>query len=383
MSLSVCLITRYAQDSIARAVRSVAGVADQVVVVDTGSKDDTVAHARAAGAQTAVVEWQDDFSAAQNHALDLATGDWIFWLNHDEEFLPESTAELQQAMTRADVLAYMVLRQDIMDPQRPQEFSQSAQLRLFRKLPELRWVGRSHAVLEPPPHELARGRGMGVELSGMAIRRHAYESPVTPAKLRWSARLLELELRDRPQDLTRQIELARTLLLLKDERAHALFAQAVEQLLPHLKDPLPPCPLVGVLLEYVLRVAPQQYQGKLPQAAVPDLVRRWFPTSPPLLWVLAERHFAGRSFAPAAVILEALVAMGRTGQYDLSQPFDASIIGPAAQMNLGICYTHLAQPGKAQACWLACLNDPRQGPRARELLGGPAATPPVNPPGSP
>jgi hypothetical protein len=368
MSLTVCLITRFAGKSIAAAVRSVAGVAQQVVVVDTGSKDDTVAAAKEAGATVDVVPWHEDFSQVQNQALQMATGDWILWLNPDEELLPQSVDELRTAMAREDALAYMVVRSDRIHPDRPDQTSQSTQLRLFRKFEGVHWVGRSHAALHPPLGDVATARNMRIYSSTITLLRHAYLSPVTPPKLRWSAHLLELELRDRPNDMGHLIEYGRTLQLLNDPNAHAVYARAIDQLLPRLADPNPPGPLVAVLLEYILRVPTAAYEGKLPQKDVPALVLRWFPASPPLLWALSERLFANQDFRNAATLLEACIQLGRTGQYDASQPFDASIMGSAAQMNLGICYARLGEKEKAAACWRTCLDDPKLGTKARELL---------------
>jgi tetratricopeptide (TPR) repeat protein len=368
MALTVCMVARDAEKSITAALRSVAGIAQQIVVVDTGSKDQTVALAAAAGAQLHVVHWQDDFSAAQNHALQLAAGDWILWLNPDEELLPESVPTVNAALARDDALAFMVIRRDIVDPNYPAETSQCAQLRLFRKVDGLHWVGRTHAALQPPLEEVARQRRMRVFSSNIVLLRHAYLSPVTEPKLRWAARLLELELQDRPDDLAHLIEYGRTLRLLKDPKAHEVLGKAIALILPRLAEPVAPSPLVAVLLEYILRMPSADYRGMLPQKDVPALVQRWFPASPPLLWALSEMLFANGDFQNAATLLEACINFGRTGQYDASQPFDASILGAAAQMNLGVCYARLRQTPRARECWRACLNDRKLAAKARQLL---------------
>lgn len=81
---AVVMIARDEQRCIARALRSVAGVCDEVVVLDTGSIDDTVAIARGEGARVHTTQWHDDFSAARNQALDLADADWNLCLDADE-----------------------------------------------------------------------------------------------------------------------------------------------------------------------------------------------------------------------------------------------------------------------------------------------------------
>src|SRR5207253_3105704 len=95
MPLSVCLLTRNEEKNIARAVRSVAEAADEVLVADTGSTDRTVEIARSLGARVLDYAWNDDFGAARDYAIAHAGHDWILWLNPDEELIPESLAALR------------------------------------------------------------------------------------------------------------------------------------------------------------------------------------------------------------------------------------------------------------------------------------------------
>lgn len=78
------MIVRNEQRCLARCLDSVKDVVDEMVVVDTGSTDDTVAIARAAGAQVHSFAWVDDFSAARNAGLERCTGDWVLILDADE-----------------------------------------------------------------------------------------------------------------------------------------------------------------------------------------------------------------------------------------------------------------------------------------------------------
>ena len=70
---------------IARALASVAGSADEIIVVDTGSRDSTVAIAQKAGARVFHFPWVDDFAAARNAALEQTAGEWILWLDADAD----------------------------------------------------------------------------------------------------------------------------------------------------------------------------------------------------------------------------------------------------------------------------------------------------------
>lgn len=82
--IAAMLIVRDEARCIARCIESVRPWVDRVVVVDTGSVDDSVAIARACGAQVHHLDWPDDFSVARNHALDLADADWSLVIDADE-----------------------------------------------------------------------------------------------------------------------------------------------------------------------------------------------------------------------------------------------------------------------------------------------------------
>ena len=232
MTLSVCLLTRNEEKNIARAIQSVTGIADQVIVADTGSSDRTVPIAAELRAQVHQVNWQDDFAAARDFALTQATADWILWLNPDEELLPVDQTVLRGYLAREDTFGYHVVVQERLNADQPDVFSETVQLRLFRRRPQVRSVGRLHSTFVPALEEVARQEGKQIAFSEMRLQRHAYLSRLTEPKLRWAARLLELELRDRPGQLHYLIEYGRTLLLLNDPQGHAILAEAIEQILP-------------------------------------------------------------------------------------------------------------------------------------------------------
>jgi Flp pilus assembly protein TadD len=86
--LSCCIIARDEEESIERAIESVRDLADEVIVVDTGSADRTPYLARRCGARVVNFRWCDDFSEARNRALAEASGSWILVLDADEELAP-------------------------------------------------------------------------------------------------------------------------------------------------------------------------------------------------------------------------------------------------------------------------------------------------------
>ncbi len=102
--LSVILITRNEAANIRACMESVAW-ADERIVVDSGSTDDTVAIARSMGAQVYEHDWPG-FGPQKNRALGYANGDWVFSIDADERVTPELRAELEQAMREGGAEGY-------------------------------------------------------------------------------------------------------------------------------------------------------------------------------------------------------------------------------------------------------------------------------------
>ncbi len=84
MKLSLCMIVRNEAEFLARCLNSVADLVDEMIIVDTGSIDQTISIAKGFGAQVVQIEWPNDFAVARNVSLSYATGDWILVLDADE-----------------------------------------------------------------------------------------------------------------------------------------------------------------------------------------------------------------------------------------------------------------------------------------------------------
>ena len=88
------MIVKNEEKVLARCLESVRGVVDEIIIVDTGSTDKTVAIARKFTRKIYHFEWIDDFSAARNYAFSRATGDYFMWLDADDILTAENAAKL-------------------------------------------------------------------------------------------------------------------------------------------------------------------------------------------------------------------------------------------------------------------------------------------------
>ncbi len=94
--LSLSMIVKNEEPNLARCLSSVKDVADEIIVVDTGSDDRTIEIAESFNAKIFHFGWVNDFSAARNFALNKCTGDWILYLDADEELSGDSIYNLKK-----------------------------------------------------------------------------------------------------------------------------------------------------------------------------------------------------------------------------------------------------------------------------------------------
>ncbi len=107
--LSVILITKNEQAHIRACLESVA-FADEIIVVDSGSTDDTVEIARSMGAKVSVTQDWPGFGPQKNRALDQASGDWVLSIDADERLTPELAQLIQQEIQQPRGTAFRMAR---------------------------------------------------------------------------------------------------------------------------------------------------------------------------------------------------------------------------------------------------------------------------------
>lgn len=138
------MIVRNEAERLERCLASVAGFVDEMVLLDTGSSDATVAIAERCGAVVHQLPWPGDFAPARNAALELVSGDWVLVLDADEQLLPEARQPLQQLIRDPDLLLVTLLRHERGARQSPY----SSVSRLFRRHAGISWSGRYHAQVD-------------------------------------------------------------------------------------------------------------------------------------------------------------------------------------------------------------------------------------------
>ena len=159
--VSACLIVKDEEENLPRCLASLEGVADEIVVYDTGSTDGTVALARQFGATVIEGFWDDDFSRARNAALAACSGDWIAWLDADEALRCPDVSGLRAGLARSgpEVDGFSVVIENATGSGVGSMFVHSA-CRFFRRS-RCEWAGRLH--------EQVAGRGTHRPVTTMAL----------------------------------------------------------------------------------------------------------------------------------------------------------------------------------------------------------------------
>lgn len=108
IKLSVCLIVKNEERWLTQCLESALQFADEIIIVDTGSTDSTVEICRSLGVRVEHYEWDNDFASARNFSLELATGDWILWLDADEKLLINDLEFVRQQLMQGSDHLYAI-----------------------------------------------------------------------------------------------------------------------------------------------------------------------------------------------------------------------------------------------------------------------------------
>ena len=192
--ISACYIVRDDAVHLKKSIESLRDVVDELIVVDTGSRDDTVATAKACGAIVHEVTWADDFAAPRNAALSHATGDWIVFIDADEYFSDETKGNLRTAVTAADAESAEVLLipWHNIDEVTGEVLLDSYAPRIFRRRTGRCYVGRIHEELRDTDGTVPKTNAVAPAL--LTLVHTGYSAVLTREKGERNLRILLAEL---------------------------------------------------------------------------------------------------------------------------------------------------------------------------------------------
>ncbi len=207
IKLSACLIVKNEEAVLERCLASIAPLCDEIVVVDTGSTDRTVEIAEEFGAKIGHFTWCDDFSAARNASLNMATGNWALWIDADEELTPESINSIREALIRPHFGGYYVRIVNLMGDDGDANQYVHTPVRLFQVTPNIRFAGRIH---EQVLQDFEKHGFLAATLSNATLKHYGYAPAIMEEKNKLSRTItmLERETRENPRDAFHWFNLA-------------------------------------------------------------------------------------------------------------------------------------------------------------------------------
>ena len=215
ISVSLCMIAKDEAHCIADCINSVKSIISEIVLVDTGSTDDTVRIATELGARVFHLPWEDDFAKARNYSLRFATGDWILVLDADEKFSPRDLESVNSLLADRGVCWEFLQRhysEDIRisdyqpckgeDPEMEQSYPgyfESGLVRLFPNHLGIEYRGRIHELAE---HSIYEKKQLKIRRSKVRIHHYGHTKAAKDLKKKGKlyTPLGEKKIQDRPAD---------------------------------------------------------------------------------------------------------------------------------------------------------------------------------------
>lgn len=348
-TLSLCMIVRDNEATIGQCLASARPWVDEIVVVDTGSKDRTPDICLEYGARLFHFPWCDDFAAARNESLTRARGEWLFWMDSDDT-LPEACGKQLRPLVTGrhgpSVLGYvMQVHCPSVSADGCDELTVVDHVKLIRNRPDLRFEGRIHEQLLPA----IRKAGGDVAWTDLYVVHSGadYSPEGRQQKLERDLRILHQEIQREPEHPFVLFNLGMTYVDAKR------FEDAVDFLQRCIRVSRPEESHLRKAYALLISAFGQlERQDDAWDACLQGL--RLYPDDKELLFRagILHHHF-GRLQAAEAAYLRVLDASGQRH----FQSMDRGIAGHKARHNLGIVYDDMGRLDQAENQWRLILGE--------------------------
>ncbi|OPH61211.1 hypothetical protein BC351_14795 [Paenibacillus ferrarius] len=200
-TISLCMIVKNEEAHMHRCLDSIKNTVDEIIIVDTGSTDNTVQIAKSYRAKVITIPWKSDFASARNAGLSLASGSWILILDADEELDEKNRKELKICAEHHEFDGFFL-----------QIYNHSGNtinspvstinpiLRMFRNHPHHRFRGKIHEQIAYSIVE--RNPNPALHITNIVIHHYGYEEQlvIQKDKIRRNLDLLIQSLQEEPND---------------------------------------------------------------------------------------------------------------------------------------------------------------------------------------
>jgi glycosyltransferase involved in cell wall biosynthesis len=347
--LAATLIVKNEARVLDACLASLRDVVDEIVVVDTGSTDESIAIARSHGATVHEHPWTGDFAEARNEALRLATCEWILYVDADERLDPVDRSAVEELLRDAPEVAFRILLKPDSRSTPYREY------RVWRHDPRIRFEGVIHEKVVPAIQRVSESDGRPIGVADLLLTHVGYEGDQTH-KHRRNLPLLRCQLEVEPDNLFNLHHLARVLEGLGEtSNAEEVLARAVEL----VKAKRPDDPLGSLAYGDLIRL--RHLRGD----EVADLLadaRKRYPSNW-LIFFLEGRYLVDHErYEEALDCFDELLAVDVTTLPDLGPAYDEGIFGALSHDARGVCLFRLGRHVEAAAAWAAAADSAPDDP---------------------
>jgi tetratricopeptide (TPR) repeat protein len=342
---------------------SIRDVVDEIVVVDTGSTDDSAEIARRHGAMVHEHAWTGDFAEARNEGLARTECEWILYIDADERLDPVERSTVERLLVDAPEVAFRILL-------RPDSLSTPyREYRIWRHDPRIRFEGVIHEKVVPAIQRVSEQDGRPIGVCDLLLTHVGYEGDQTH-KHRRNLPLLRRQLEVEPDNLFNLHHLARVLEGLGEE---AEAEQVLERAVEIGRTKRPGDPLGSLSIADLIRL--RHLRGD----EVAELLveaRGRFPGNQLIAFLEGRYLIDNARYEEALARFRELLAVDVSALPDAGPAYDARIFGSLSYDACGVCLFKLGRHAEAAEAWAAAAavagDDPSFAAK-RQLAAGRAA----------
>lgn len=358
-TLSLAMIVKNEEDNIGRCLESVKDVVDEIIVVDTGSTDRTVEIAKSYNAKVFFHQWKNNFAEARNVSLEHATGDWVMFLDADEELVAEDAPKLKELLEdTVNEGFYFNLLSFVGDKEDDGAAVANVAFRLWRNKTKYRFAGALHEQILAA----IQSSNPNIGFSGVRLNHYGYLNKVTEEKDKVQRNLSILldQVTQHPNDPFIRFNLGVEYLRLKDYEAALVQYQRAFKNLSGLD-----VAYASMLIRNIAFCLKEL--GKYDEALkVLKDAKEAYPDYTDLFYLEGLIYLDKKDFMAAIRSFEFCLEMGPAGNLHISQ---VGVGGNMAAYSLARAYRAIGNEREAVAAYKKALEHNRRDHLALSELG--------------
>ena len=342
-TITLAVMVRDDAKRLERCLDSVRRHVDDIVVLDTGSLDDSVAVAESHRARVQKIEWPGNFSAALNVLLGMVHTTWTLRLDSDEWFDEDQANELRNMARDEGAFCFRLIRRDL---NLQGTFAEISLNRMWRTHQKIRYEGAVHETIPAHSYEDAWPTKHFVT-SDTFFWHDGYATDLTE-KTKRNIDLLRSELEASPGRIEAEAMLATTLQSSGDKEGLVRLNALMDKLATEDIDRPGPQVALAISMFFAAMPAPD-----VPSERTKTLIERsvrWYPKNPAILYYSAILEKERGNLEPALNYLLKLEARAELGDYDRSMAIPQEFLGEKLWNALGFIATQLGRRDVAQRC---------------------------------